>query len=214
MAHHQVCWVILEAQDLLSKAVPGSAEGVQKSFAAFSSKERKREERGADGFQSWTQLPELWVMLVDQPDGEIPWSIKHALKIVMKNWLILFKDANAGKGLHKSFFLCLELDDKDLPWDVNEWAWEEKSTPYRISSSEHIFTAKFPRNSQLHKKLRVAADLCLEDEVHIVSKLSEVHRNLYGESLGKDYLRATCTAKHQSRKGHGKHEKCRILSPP
>jgi hypothetical protein len=53
--------------------------------------------------------------------GESPF--KHLLEPIFRNNLALIRDAEAGKGQFKNYFLCGEIEDDDLPWDITEEEW-------------------------------------------------------------------------------------------
>jgi hypothetical protein len=53
--------------------------------------------------------------------GESPF--KHLLEPIFSNNLALIRDAEAGKGQFKNYFLCGEIEDDDLPWDITEEEW-------------------------------------------------------------------------------------------
>jgi hypothetical protein len=67
-------------------------------------------------------LPVYYRSLYDLSDrGESPF--KPWLEPIFSNNLTLIRDAEAGKGLFKNYFLCAEIGDEDLPWDINEEEW-------------------------------------------------------------------------------------------
>jgi hypothetical protein len=53
--------------------------------------------------------------------GESPF--KHLLEPIFGNNLPLRREAEAGKGPFKNHFLCGEIADEDLPWDMTEEKW-------------------------------------------------------------------------------------------
>jgi hypothetical protein len=56
--------------------------------------------------------------------GENNTTLVHLLFPILKNNLILDRTgAIAGEGNYKDFFLCIEIDDADLPWDQTQLDW-------------------------------------------------------------------------------------------
>jgi hypothetical protein len=51
-------------------------------------------------------------------------EFKDMLSPILKNNLILDRTGGiAGDGQYEGFFLCIEIDDDDLPWDHTQLDW-------------------------------------------------------------------------------------------
>jgi hypothetical protein len=71
------------------------------------------------------ELPAFYRELSKKQDDNKEYPFSNALKEVLENNLVLIRQ---GKELIESsdydyYFLCAEIDDEDLPWDVNEIDW-------------------------------------------------------------------------------------------
>jgi len=80
------------------------------------------------------RLPEYYRMMYNQKK----WypEIKSLIKPLLKNNLKFGKDAkaHAGEGWYANYFLCLEITDEELPWEVEqdeEIDWEENCNTAR-----------------------------------------------------------------------------------
>ena len=49
-------------------------------------------------------------------------KVRKALRALLENKLT-FNPCLAGTGVHMEYFLCAEIDDEDIPWDMNEADW-------------------------------------------------------------------------------------------
>ena len=49
-------------------------------------------------------------------------KLRRALRTLLENKLT-FSPCRAGTGVHMEYFLCAEIDDEDIPWDMNEADW-------------------------------------------------------------------------------------------
>jgi len=68
-------------------------------------------------------LPHYYRSVVETPNFD-SYSKNIVRPLLKKNLKLDYSDAFAGStGAYKDFFLCLETDDADLPWDVEQEDW-------------------------------------------------------------------------------------------
>ncbi|KAH6663168.1 hypothetical protein B0J14DRAFT_609487 [Halenospora varia] len=73
-------------------------------------------------------LPGYYRRLYETSDIEVDPQFKDAIGPLLENKLVFgggdTRDAAAGRsGIYRDHFLCIEVADEDLPWDVNERDW-------------------------------------------------------------------------------------------
>jgi hypothetical protein len=71
-------------------------------------------------------LPHFYRQIHTRACSENVTLLKDMLSPILKNNLILDRSdgsAGNGDGQYKGFFLCIEIDDADLPWDHTQLDW-------------------------------------------------------------------------------------------
>ncbi|TVY89680.1 hypothetical protein LAWI1_G003077 [Lachnellula willkommii] len=76
-----------------------------------------------DSANSVVNLPEYYRQLYEC--RQLSRSVKSLIKPLLKNNLRLdSRESQAGEsGMYKNYFLCVSIDDGDLPWDMNKRDW-------------------------------------------------------------------------------------------
>jgi len=119
-AHHCICCKILDAQKIL---VEGTAVApyleVYRNVEAQVLAKNMWENQGAG-----LRVPQLYR---DVLNSLVATRSHYEISIIgplLKNELVLYPSMSMpGEGWCKDYFLCLELTDEDLPWDINEREW-------------------------------------------------------------------------------------------
>jgi hypothetical protein len=68
-------------------------------------------------------LPAYYQELMNFKSGYGGHPFQPLLGGLMGNRLSLNIDGEPGAGKYRDYFLCAWIDDKDLPWDINEVDW-------------------------------------------------------------------------------------------
>jgi len=126
LAHHKVCCKVLQAQKQLNKARieedPVDTE-IYKSLEVKAIAQSIKKNKGGSGIL----LPLKYRILYDGIKSKwVVGSFEYALEMILRNNLTLCP-SREQPGDYGSwcvdYFLCLELEDEDLPWDLNQRDW-------------------------------------------------------------------------------------------
>lgn len=76
------------------------------------------------GIPGMLMLPWFYRELYAAANGTVPAGFKAVIQPLMRNNLALDPKAErAGEGKYGDHFLCLEIEDEDLPWNTEETDW-------------------------------------------------------------------------------------------
>ncbi|TVY52980.1 hypothetical protein LSUE1_G010062 [Lachnellula suecica] len=74
--------------------------------------------------QSGVALPQMYWLLYEEPSARVSVIFKYAIQPLMKNNLVLDRRTFEPRDVsHKESFLCLEITDDELPWDIEHTDW-------------------------------------------------------------------------------------------
>ena len=117
-SHNRVCERLLEVNQELFVAI--NLGGLKRDFICEATKRLDNSELATQNAHVYRKIYERWGKTTD-PELQ---TLKEQLTLLMENKLVLDRGrAQPGVDEFKFVFLCAEIYDRELPWDMEELDW-------------------------------------------------------------------------------------------